>query len=149
MSDSENLSGDRVGAENDTNGDRNTKKVRFKDVGKDSTKNILVDIHLVSGVSWNDKLLGGRGSRPSDGATDMDLEIEDGDILRSIFNGIPTLDFSERLKKILVKDMESTVVVKLLGCNIGYGVLHNRISNLWRPSQPFRLMDVENGYYLI
>ncbi|KAG8480634.1 hypothetical protein CXB51_025228 [Gossypium anomalum] len=43
--------------------------------------------------------------------------------------------------------METTVVVKLLGRNIGYGVLHNRISSLWKPSQPFRLMDIENGYY--
>ncbi|KAG8491469.1 hypothetical protein CXB51_014675 [Gossypium anomalum] len=44
--------------------------------------------------------------------------------------------------------MENTVVVKLLGRNIGYAVLHNHISSLWRPSQPFHLMDVENGYYL-
>ncbi|KAK5839337.1 hypothetical protein PVK06_008115 [Gossypium arboreum] len=49
----------------------------------------------------------------------------------------------------MVKDMEITVVVKLLGRNIGYGVLHNQIYNLLRPSQPFRLMDVENGYYLV
>ncbi|MBA0757762.1 hypothetical protein Gotri_020829 [Gossypium trilobum] len=44
--------------------------------------------------------------------------------------------------------METTIVVKFFGCNIGYGVLYNRISSLWRPSQPFHLMDVENGYYL-
>ncbi|MBA0681842.1 hypothetical protein Goari_023615, partial [Gossypium aridum] len=28
------------------------------------------------------------------------------------------------LKKFLIKDMESIVVIKLLGHNIGYGVLH-------------------------
>ncbi|MBA0586006.1 hypothetical protein Gorai_016761 [Gossypium raimondii] len=47
----------------------------------------------------------------------MNLEIEDGDILRSTING--------------------------------YGVLHNRIYSLLIPSQPFHLMDVENGYYLV
>ncbi|MBA0711341.1 hypothetical protein Golax_010536 [Gossypium laxum] len=87
---------------------------------------MMVDIPPVSGVSWKDKLLGRRGPGPSDGANGMDLEIEDGDILRSTIN-----------------------VVKLLGRNIRYGVLHNRIYSLLRPSQPFLLMDVENGYYLV
>ncbi|MBA0741775.1 hypothetical protein Gogos_014903 [Gossypium gossypioides] len=32
---------------------------------------------------------------------------------------ILTIGFSERIQKLLVKDMDSTVVVKLLGCNIG------------------------------
>lgn len=41
-----------------------------------------------------------------------------------------------------------TVVLKLLGLNIIYGVLFNRISNLWKPIQPFQLMDIENGYFL-
>ncbi|KAH1032556.1 hypothetical protein J1N35_044730 [Gossypium stocksii] len=45
--------------------------------------------------------------------------------------------------------MESMMVVQLLGRNIGYGALHNRILNLWKPLQPFRLMDVANGYYLV
>ncbi|KAG8483174.1 hypothetical protein CXB51_022167 [Gossypium anomalum] len=45
--------------------------------------------------------------------------------------------------------MENIVVVKLLGRNIGYGVLHNRIISLWKPSQPFHIMDVTNGYYLV
>ncbi|KAH1097490.1 hypothetical protein J1N35_014411 [Gossypium stocksii] len=45
--------------------------------------------------------------------------------------------------------METTVVVKLLGWNIGYGVLHKRILSLWEPSQSFCLMGIENGYYLI
>ncbi|MBA0613364.1 hypothetical protein Godav_013809 [Gossypium davidsonii] len=84
MSDSEILPGDRVRAENDTNEDRNTKKVRFKDVGKDSTEK-------------HD------GRYTSNGANDMDLEIEDGDTLRSTINGIPAIDFSKRLKKSWLK----------------------------------------------
>ncbi|MBA0795672.1 hypothetical protein Gohar_006516, partial [Gossypium harknessii] len=41
-----------------------------------------------------------------------------------------------------------TVVLKLLGHTIGYIALHNRIRNLWKPSKPFQLMDIENSYYL-
>ncbi|MBA0855214.1 hypothetical protein Goshw_010730, partial [Gossypium schwendimanii] len=80
---------------------------------------------------------------------DVDLKFEDGDILKSTLNKILAIDFSERFKRILVNDMETIVIFKLLGCNIGYGVLYNQISSLWKPSQTFRLMDVENGYYLV
>ncbi|MFQ6628620.1 hypothetical protein Gotur_008315, partial [Gossypium turneri] len=46
---------------------------------------------------------------------DVDLKFEDGDILRSTLNKILAIDFSERFKRILVKDMVTTVVFKLLG----------------------------------
>ncbi|MBA0604745.1 hypothetical protein Godav_017388, partial [Gossypium davidsonii] len=45
--------------------------------------------------------------------------------------------------------MALMVVIKLLGWNIGFLSLQNRISNLWRPSVPFHLMDIENGYFLV
>ncbi|MBA0664973.1 hypothetical protein Goklo_004901 [Gossypium klotzschianum] len=80
---------------------------------------MVVYMAPMSGISWKDKLLRGRGTRSldssmiSDDFIDVDLEFEEGDILRSIFNGIPTIDFSERIKKVLVKD-----IVKIFGCNI-------------------------------
>ncbi|PPS19913.1 hypothetical protein GOBAR_AA00672 [Gossypium barbadense] len=98
-------------------------------------------------TSWKDKLLEGRavGSSTSpmtlEGCTDEEFDFEDVDISRSIVNGILTIDFSEQIQKLLVKDMDSIVVVKLLGHNIGYGVLLNQISSLWKHSQPFHLMD--------
>ncbi|MBA0604988.1 hypothetical protein Godav_017605 [Gossypium davidsonii] len=105
---------------------------------------MMVDSTPVSGVSWKEKLLEGKGSKSYNGVTDADLEIKDGNILQSPINGILVIDFLERLRKFLVKDMETTVVIKLLGHNISYEVLHNHISSLWRPSEPFRLMDVKN-----
>ncbi|KAK5836831.1 hypothetical protein PVK06_012633 [Gossypium arboreum] len=44
--------------------------------------------------------------------------------------------------------MELMVVLKLLGRNIGYRALNNRISSLWNPSKPFHFMDIENEYYM-
>lgn len=138
-----------------SNEDRNTKKARFKDVGENAAENMVVDTAPVSKISWKDKLWERKGtgsldcSMISDGSTDVDLKFEEGDILRSIIDGIPTIDFSKRIKKVLVKDMETTAIVKLLGRNIGYGVLFNQITSHWKPSQPFRLMDMENGYYLV
>ncbi|MBA0555824.1 hypothetical protein Golob_025979, partial [Gossypium lobatum] len=89
-----------------------------------------------SRVSWKDKLLGRENTGSSASPTisvdspDVDLKFENGDILRSTLNKILAIDFSERFKRILVKDMETIVIFKLLACNIGYGVLYNQISSL-------------------
>ncbi|MBA0750498.1 hypothetical protein Gogos_001909 [Gossypium gossypioides] len=48
----------------------------------------------------------------------------------------------------LGKDMANTIVIKLLGRNIGFATLQNRVSILRRPLMPFQLMDIENGYFL-
>ncbi|KAG8486302.1 hypothetical protein CXB51_019644 [Gossypium anomalum] len=116
---------------------------------------MMVESELSPKISWKDKLLGINpgaidkeelGSHSAD--ADDDLEFIEGDIYRSIVNGIPAIDFLERIQQILFKEMELTVVVELLGRNIGFGALNNRISSLWKPSKPFHLRDIENGYYL-
>ncbi|KAE8673137.1 hypothetical protein F3Y22_tig00111810pilonHSYRG00091 [Hibiscus syriacus] len=47
------------------------------------------------------------------------------------------------------KSFDQIVVVKLLGRRIGYTTLQNKLYDLWKPSQPFRLMDIENDYFLV
>ncbi|MBA0855864.1 hypothetical protein Goshw_020261 [Gossypium schwendimanii] len=124
---------DREGDGDGINEDCNTNKVRFKEIGDDLGENMVVDSVPVPRTSWNDKLLEGRavGSFASpmtlEGYTDEEFDSEDGDISRSTVNEIPTIDFSEQIQKLLVKDMDSTVMVKLLGCNIGLlGLLYKR-----------------------
>ncbi|XP_016690808.1 uncharacterized protein [Gossypium hirsutum] len=100
---------------------------------------MVVDLSPKVGVSWKDKLLRGKADGPSLNfgiINEEDLVFVEGDILRSTVNGIPTINFSDQIKDWLVKDMETNIVVKLLGRNMSYGVLHNRISNSWRPFQP-------------
>ncbi|KAH1097268.1 hypothetical protein J1N35_014189 [Gossypium stocksii] len=45
--------------------------------------------------------------------------------------------------------MENTVILKLLGRNIGFSVLQNKLYNLWRPSAPLYMVDIENDYFLV
>ncbi|PPD78568.1 hypothetical protein GOBAR_DD24486 [Gossypium barbadense] len=78
-----------------------------------------------------------------------DLDILDGDIQKSIVNGVHSISFSDRIHKILIQGMENTVILKLLGRNIGFSVLQNKLYNLWRPSAPLHMMDIENGYFLV
>ncbi|MBA0829624.1 hypothetical protein Goarm_014216 [Gossypium armourianum] len=82
--------------------DRNTKKVRFKDRNSD------LDSEMANGM-------------------DDDFFLLDGDIKRSSVNGIPSIEFSDRVNQILIKNMATSVVLKLVGRNIGFAALQNRI----------------------
>ncbi|KAG8475020.1 hypothetical protein CXB51_031787 [Gossypium anomalum] len=55
----------------------------------------------------------------------------------------------DRIHQILFQDMENTVILKLLGRNIGFSVLQNKIYSLWKPSAPLHMMDINNGYFLV
>lgn len=77
-----------------------------------------------------------------------DFEILEGDVQRSVANDTPSIEFSNKINQILIKDMENTIILKLLGRNIGFMALQNKIYSLWKPSYPFHLTDIENGYYL-
>lgn len=92
------------------------KKVRFRDKADDDIQFLLVDPSPITATSWKDKLLG-RSSSSSieESEDDDDLELREGNIQISIVNGIPSIVFSERLHQILIKDMENTVILKLLG----------------------------------
>lgn len=100
--------------------------------------------------SWKDRLLG-TGLKteemrkvPSLLDEDDDFDLFEEDIFRSQVNGVLAIDFSKRVNRLSIKDMELTVIVKLPGRNIGYIPLQNKISLLWKPAKPFRLMDIEN-----
>ncbi|XP_016752756.1 uncharacterized protein [Gossypium hirsutum] len=116
---------------------------------------MVVDFDQQPILSFNDKLLGGGVAFPDgnlEGNLDKnesDFELMDGDVNKSMVNGIPTIDFSDRIKDLLFKEMELTVIFKLLGRNIGYNALHNRILNLWKPVKTFHLMDITIGYFLV
>ncbi|KAH1045761.1 hypothetical protein J1N35_036545 [Gossypium stocksii] len=134
--------------------DRNTKKVRFKENNVDEDITMADDSEAQSNMSWKDKLLGGPvvSNSVCDGVSagkEADLELLEGDVRMSVIDGIPIIDFSDRVKEILFKEMELTIIVKLLGRNIGYNALHNRILFFWKPVNPIQIMDIDNGYFLV
>ncbi|KAK5802898.1 hypothetical protein PVK06_030527 [Gossypium arboreum] len=105
-------------------------------------------------LSWKDMLLGEASYSASDRnglneGPDNDFDLLDGDVNTTMVDGMPTIAFSDRIRNILFKEMELTIALKLLGRNIGYNALHNRILSLWKPAKPFHLMDTVNGYFLI
>ncbi|MBA0841199.1 hypothetical protein Goarm_003704, partial [Gossypium armourianum] len=67
--------------------------------------------------------------------------------MRSFINGIPSINFPKRVNQLLTKDMVYTVMIKILGRSIGYVVLQNKVNALWKLIQPFKLMDIANGFF--
>ncbi|XP_017621897.1 uncharacterized protein LOC108466040 [Gossypium arboreum] len=107
------------------------KKVKFRDKERD----ILVGESSKSGFEKaNDK---------------ENIDILECDIQKTIVNGMPSIIFFDPIHRILIQSMSNTVILKILGRNIGFSVLQNKIYSIWKPSAPFHMMDIENGYFLV
>lgn len=123
------------------------KKVLFREKDAALKETVVVDSLIDPKVSWKEKLVGSPSGENRQPEEDDDLEVLDGDIQISNINGTPSIYFSDRIFQILAKDMANTVVIKLLGRNIGFSILQNKIYDLWKPSSSSHLMDIENGYF--
>ncbi|KAJ4845063.1 hypothetical protein Tsubulata_015507 [Turnera subulata] len=78
-----------------------------------------------------------------------EVTVEPGDIIIGCEGNLPSLDLSIAFQKRLEKRWEQSVIVKLLGKNISYRVLTARLKSLWQPSAPFKLIDLENNFYVV
>lgn len=107
-----------------------SKKVRFREDKEDAKVGADPVMIATAKVSWKDKLIGSSNSLGNGIEEKDDFEILDGDIQRSVVDGTPSIEFSERINQILIPDMENTVVLKLLGRNIGFIALQNKIYSL-------------------
>lgn len=80
------------------------------------------------------------------GMGDVKLQVED--VRKEITDGVPSIDFSDRVYALIDESMSKTSIVKLLGRRIDYNALWNKVCSLWKPMMRFQLMDIENDYYL-
>ncbi|MBA0783518.1 hypothetical protein Gotri_001220 [Gossypium trilobum] len=97
-------------------GDRNTKKVWFKDLKLSSNLDMVVDLTPVQTLSWKEKLLG-KGYLDRKGVSeatslevDDDFVLLDDDIKRLFVNDIPSIEFLARINQLLIKDMSTSKV---------------------------------------
>ncbi|KAK9020221.1 hypothetical protein V6N11_054711 [Hibiscus sabdariffa] len=98
--------------------------------------------------TYKDSLLHGYADIPQEDQDifeEEDIELLEGDVTRSVVDSLISVNFSEKVQKLTEKSFNLTVVIKLLGRQIGYTTLHNKI---WKPNRDFKLMDIDNDYYL-
>ncbi|KAK8986607.1 hypothetical protein V6N11_010161 [Hibiscus sabdariffa] len=109
-------------------------------------------VPIPSPASYKDTLMASDTPKPAEGNVFTDNEevkLVEGDVTRSTVDGLISIVFSERVQALAVKNFDLTVVVKLLGRRIGYNTLRTRLLDLWKPTEAFQLMDIENDYFLV
>lgn len=100
--------------------------------------------------SFKDVVMNGN-SGVSEGVEEWDVEdlaLIEKDVRKEVSDGVPSIDFSNRVYDLIEKSMTKTLIVKLLSRSIGYNALWNKIYALWKPKMRFQLMDIDNGYFL-
>lgn len=119
------------------------KKPRFKDQeGIEET---------LPAMSFQDKLLEEHQAEEEEEMMNReeDLNVDDEDVVVEKDGQIPSISFSQRVHAQLVKPWQNTVIVKLLEWTMGYRALYNRLETLWKQSQGFTVIDLENDFYLV
>ncbi|MFQ6640611.1 hypothetical protein Gotur_016565 [Gossypium turneri] len=103
--------------------DPNTKKVRFKESNEILEDVMVVEPSPMPSLSWKDLLVGKETIEQKDASgtqhVDDSFSLLEQDVKKSVVNGIPSIDFSERIYQLLEKEMATSVVLKMLGRNIG------------------------------
>lgn len=60
----------------------------------------------------------------------------------------PTIILTEEAKAQIQAPWRHRVIIKVLGKSISYHSLLMRLTHLWNPTTPIRLMDLPNSYFL-
>ncbi|KAK9200137.1 hypothetical protein WN944_015333 [Citrus x changshan-huyou] len=101
-------------------------------------------------VTYKETLVGpSQVKEPGAGGSEEDWEFEEGDVIENCEGVMPSITFSARIQEKLIQPWKNSVVVKLLGKNIGYRALCARLASMWKPSMGFSVIDLENNYCLI
>ncbi|KAL4383795.1 hypothetical protein GQ457_15G012030 [Hibiscus cannabinus] len=85
----------------------------------------------------------------STGFIEQEISITAVDIKIDSTSPIPSIQFSERVHAQVDYNMRNSLIVRLLGRSIGFKALQSRILALWKPAGDIKLIDLDNGYYII
>ncbi|KAL4369146.1 hypothetical protein GQ457_05G010380 [Hibiscus cannabinus] len=77
------------------------------------------------------------------------ISVSDDDCVIDRTGKFPRIEFSENVHKQIDLAMQNVIIVRLLGRNIGYQTLLNRIHAVWKPMGELQLIDLENNYFLV
>ena len=100
-------------------------------------------------VSFRDKVMGGKPpvkvNLPDDllGLKLASVSLEDGDRLH------PRVMFDATVIKEMAQPWQDSLVVKILGKELGFLATKEKLRVLWKPQHGFDVMSVGNGYFMV
>ncbi|OMP06316.1 hypothetical protein COLO4_08201 [Corchorus olitorius] len=112
---------------------RSTKKVKAAEGPRDA--------HVPAALSFKDAMMGGRKSSVPRFDELGSLESDEGLIQIAQKDGWPLISLSENFKTHIRNQWKDCILVKLLGRNISYNVLTDRLQKLWNPKGDWDLVD--------
>ncbi|OMO81305.1 reverse transcriptase [Corchorus capsularis] len=76
------------------------------------------------------------------------LDMNDGLIEISTKDSWPAIRTTPKLREFLHKKWRNCLIVKLLGRNIGFKTLENKVMGLWKPMGDLELIELGEGYFI-
>lgn len=67
---------------------------------------------------------------------DEDINMMDGDVTTKFIDGVPTINFSERVHSLVEQSMSKAIILNLLERRVGFNTLLNKIYALQKLKQP-------------
>jgi hypothetical protein len=71
------------------------------------------------------------------------IELEDGNRL------LPKVYLEPQTFQEICTPWKDALVVKLLGKNLGYNIMKDRLHKVWKLQRGFEIMDNDNGFYMV
>ncbi|KAK9183515.1 hypothetical protein WN944_026668 [Citrus x changshan-huyou] len=78
-----------------------------------------------------------------------DWDLEEDDVIFTDEEPMPFIAFSNRVHECLAQPWEHSVVVKILGRNLGYRMLLAHLKSIWSATKGFTVVDLAQDYYLV
>ncbi|KAE8664438.1 hypothetical protein F3Y22_tig00112776pilonHSYRG00009 [Hibiscus syriacus] len=78
-----------------------------------------------------------------------EIIFQEGDITMDNSGDFSMISFSKRIHDLIDNNMKQVIITRLLGKKIGYKALINIIYALWNPIGNFKLIDLDNDYFLV
>ncbi|GAY69345.1 hypothetical protein CUMW_271230 [Citrus unshiu] len=122
--------------------DRSTKKTKFREQGEDGDNPLppsFADIVMKMQARSENVLFG----------KTEDWDLEEDDVIFWDEEPMPFIAFSNRVHERLAHPWEHSMVVKILGRNLGYRVLLTRLKSIWSATKGFTVVDLAQDYYLV
>ncbi|KAK9109574.1 hypothetical protein Sjap_017634 [Stephania japonica] len=77
------------------------------------------------------------------------IPLEDGDIMVGADERGRFIKTSESLRRKTAEPWKFSMVAKLVGRNIGYRIICNHIKDRWHPMGDYRVIDLQNNFFMM
>ncbi|KAF7822605.1 ribonuclease H [Senna tora] len=101
-----------------------------------------------SQTSFKDKLMGKKKYKPKIPEDLIKKELVSIDWVDGN-KALPKISFASNIIEELSKVWENTIIVSLLGREVGYKYLHERLKKLWRMNGTMEMVDIGHGFFQI